>query len=224
MTNNLSFSRVLPRIVLSAGLIVAMVLIMGIPTSASAALLYRQLEEGMTGSDVSDLQTFLARDNTIYPQGLVTGFFGSLTKSAVSNFQARNGISTVGRVGPITLAAINAQMGGSGSTTGFDRQAPIIYTVSIGTSSSGATVNWNTSENASAIVYYSTNPIAMSEATANSSVTIYGTSLLVHSDLRTSHSASITGLQGNTTYYYVVYVKDANGNETITWPSTFRTS
>jgi len=69
----------------------------GLAFTANAATLTRQLELGMRGDDVSSLQTFLAQDVTIYPQGLVTGYFGSLTKSAVSNFQARNGISTVGR-------------------------------------------------------------------------------------------------------------------------------
>src|SRR6185436_11962914 len=79
-----------------------------LPLVASAATLDRQLEFGMSGSDVSTLQTFLALDTSIYPQGLVTGYFGPLTRAAVINFQAKNGIATVGRVGPITLVALNS--------------------------------------------------------------------------------------------------------------------
>jgi len=191
--------------------------------TASAATLYRQLELGMRGDDVSSLQTFLALDSTIYPQGLVTGYFGFLTKAAVSNFQIRNGISNVGRVGPITMAAINAQMNG-GNTVGFDRYAPSISLLSLSTTNTGVVLNWNTSENSSAIVYYSTSPLYMLEGSPTSSVTIGGSSFLVHTDLRSVHSASISGLQPNTTYHYVVYVKDGSGNESITWPSTFHTN
>ena len=51
----------------------ASLIIMSAPFLASADALYRQLSIGMSGSDVSSLQTFLATDSTIYPQGLVTG-------------------------------------------------------------------------------------------------------------------------------------------------------
>ena len=221
MKNITSFSKTSPRLLI--GVIMTSLLVIGVPFFASADTLTRQLEFGMSGADVSALQTFLAQDNTIYPQGLVTGYFGSLTKSAVSNFQSRNGIDTVGRVGPVTLAAINAQMN-SGSTVGFDRSAPMIGPVNITTGTTGATINWNTSENASAIVYYNTSPLSMLEAGPNTGVTISGLSLLVHNDLRSSHSANLTGLQQFTTYYYTVYVRDGSGNESVTWPSTFRTN
>ncbi|MEQ1561446.1 MAG: peptidoglycan-binding protein [Nitrospira sp.] len=201
---------------------VASLLMFGLALTASAATLTRQLELGMRGADVSDLQTFLAQDNTIYPQGLVTGFFGTLTQSAVSNFQSRNGIATVGRVGPVTIAAINAQMGGG--VSGLDRSSPFIYPLSINTSNSTATFNWSTSENSSAIIYYSTSPISMIEGSPTSSVTIGGNSFLVHADLRVSHTGTLTNLNPNTVYNYVVYVRDGNGNESITWPATFQTA
>jgi Putative peptidoglycan binding domain/Purple acid Phosphatase, N-terminal domain len=219
---NTGISRTTRVVVLSVfGL--ASIFMFSLAFTAEAASLYRQLQLGMSGNDVSDLQVFLAKDPSIYPQGLVTGYFGSLTRAAVSNFQARNGIAVVGRVGPITMAAINAQMN-SGSTVGVDRFAPVMSSVVISPSSNSSTINWNTSENASAIVYYSTSPISMLEASGNSAVTIGGSSLLVSADLRTSHSANLTSLSSNTLYYYVVYVRDASGNETVTWPATFRTN
>lgn len=192
------------------------------PILTSAAMLTRQLEIGMRGIDVSTLQTFLAQDRTIYPQGLVTGYFGSLTKSAVSNFQARNGISTVGRVGPQTLAVINAQMNGG---TVSNNTMRVIGQLSLSTSNNQATMSWNTSEGTTAAVYYGTNPLTLTEATDYSPFTITGGSVAVlNSDLRTSHSGTITGLNSNTNYYYVVYVKDAQGNESITLPATFQTT
>ncbi|MCL9971914.1 MAG: peptidoglycan-binding protein, partial [Candidatus Pacebacteria bacterium] len=60
--------------------------VVALPVLTFAATLERQLEVGMTGTDVSALQTYLAADPTLYPQGLVTGYYGFLTKSAVSNF------------------------------------------------------------------------------------------------------------------------------------------
>lgn len=202
---------------------VASLLMFSLAYTASAAALYRQLDLGMRGSDVSDLQIFLAQDNTIYPKGLVTGYFGTLTQEAVENFQSRNGISVVGRVGPITMAAINQQMN-TGITTGSDRAAPIITSLNVSTTNSSATLSWNTNENSSGVVYYSTSPLAMTEASPTTGVIIGGSSLSVNNSLQVSHSGTITGLQSNTTYYYVVYVRDGSGNENITWPSTFHTS
>lgn len=205
---------------LSVGIIAGALLVMGSPMVASAQMLTRQLQQGMSGADVSVLQTFLAKDATIYPQGLVTGYFGTLTTSAVSNFQVRNGIASVGRVGPVTMVAINQQM----NQTGTDRTSPAIYPVGVSVSSTGVNLNWNTNENSSSVIYYGTSPLSMTEGNANSGVTIGGSSILVHSDLRSSHAVSIGSLNPNTTYYYVVYVRDATGNESVTWPATFTTN
>lgn len=202
------------------------------------AALTNQLDLGERGSDVSELQSFLARDRAIYPEGLVTGYFGQLTKAAVERFQTAQGIVSqgtpvttgYGRVGPITMARINSLLGGwTGGSGGFsggaDKSSPSIYSLSLSTTNSSATFNWNTTENSSAVIYYGTSLIYMVEANANMGVTINSNwSLLVHSDLRTSHSANLTGLQPNTTYNYVVYVRDGSGNESLTWPATFRTN
>ena len=67
----------------------------------------RQLREGLSGEDVKLLQETLATDPSIYPQGLITGFFGPLTKAAVLKFQAKFGIDQIGEVGPQTRARIN---------------------------------------------------------------------------------------------------------------------
>jgi peptidoglycan hydrolase-like protein with peptidoglycan-binding domain len=64
----------------------------------------RNLSLGSQGSDVSDLQTMLSQDPSVYPSGAVTGYFGPLTAKAVVQFQEKNDIasSSAGYVGPLT--------------------------------------------------------------------------------------------------------------------------
>ncbi len=69
--------------------------------------LTRSLSLGMTSEEVKLLQEILATDPDIYPEGLVTGYFGPLTEKAVKKFQAKFGIEQVGNVGPKTLAKLN---------------------------------------------------------------------------------------------------------------------
>lgn len=64
----------------------------------------RSLSQGMSGDDVKLLQAALAADPDIYPEGLVTGYFGALTSKAVRKYQQKNGISAIGVVGPMTRA------------------------------------------------------------------------------------------------------------------------
>lgn len=61
--------------------------------------------------EVSCLQEFLKlKGSGIYPEGLVTGNFLSLTFSAVQRYQAQKGISQTGYFGPLTRTAVNAEM------------------------------------------------------------------------------------------------------------------
>ena len=75
------------------------------------------LKFGITNADVTKLQQFLANDSSIYPQGLVTGYFGPLTKQAVIHFQEKYASEILvplglthgtGFVGPATLRKLNA--------------------------------------------------------------------------------------------------------------------
>jgi peptidoglycan hydrolase-like protein with peptidoglycan-binding domain len=78
-------------------------------TPANAVCFTSDLQLGMTSSDVTSLQTVLAKDPAIYPEGLTTGYFGPLTLAAVKKFQAANNIITTGYVGPLTRGALNAK-------------------------------------------------------------------------------------------------------------------
>lgn len=75
---------------------------------AAAKVFSLQLRRGMTGDEVMSLQEFLAQYPDVYPEGLITGFFGALTENAVKRFQRKHGIDQVGQVGPATRARLHA--------------------------------------------------------------------------------------------------------------------
>lgn len=228
MINTMNFQKTASCLRARVGLFVVAAFIMATPVFASAETLYRQLDLGATGSDVSSLQTFLAQDAVLYPEGLVTGYFGSLSFSAVSRFQTRNGIASVGRVGPVTLAALNAQMGNTSSAVG-DVYAPVITSAYISTSNTSATVNWTTNDAAIGKLYYSTSPIQLRntfEQTGQNFVEPYVSGTLASFDgmQRSFQSVNIPGLSPNTTYYYLIEALDASNNSSITLPASFHTS
>jgi ABC-type transport system substrate-binding protein len=49
----------------------------------------RTLVVGSQGNEVTELQKCLAKDSEIYPDGTVSGYFGSKTKEAIINFQEK---------------------------------------------------------------------------------------------------------------------------------------
>ena len=82
-----------------------------IPTAQAATVsgcFTKTLQLGTTDAEVTTLQTILKGNATVYPEGLVTGYFGSLTEKAVKAFQTKYGIDSIGIVGPITRAKLNA--------------------------------------------------------------------------------------------------------------------
>lgn len=79
--------------------------------NTSCKSLDTNLSLGVSSSQVSCLQQFLKnQDASIYPEGLVTGFFGNLTKNAVVRFQTKYQIPVTGFVGPLTRAKINQML------------------------------------------------------------------------------------------------------------------
>lgn len=72
--------------------------------------LTRRLATGTQGEDVRALQILLALDHEVYPEGVITGFFGPLTTKAVMKFQKKHGIEQVGFVGPKTLKKLNEKL------------------------------------------------------------------------------------------------------------------
>ncbi len=113
--------------------------------SSSCPNIGRSLKRGARGDDVRRLQQFLARDVSVYPEGLATGYYGSLTEAAVKRWQAKYNIVSSGTpestgygvVGPRTAAAIAilcstgsyngipGPSGGSAPVGGFIQVTPV---------------------------------------------------------------------------------------------------
>ena len=194
--------------------------VFGAPGMVHAATIGRQLDLGMSGRDVTALQIFYAADSAIYPEGLITGYYGLLTQAATKRFQKKNNLEAVGRVGPITLSVLNGQMtqtqgGAEGNVnSGKDDSAPILGQETVRTSSSGATFTWMTNEPANArVLYGNTWPFLLETAP----------SVAAGGGLSTYQSVTVSGLPASTTMYYVLQSTDGSGNMNMTLGKPFTT-
>jgi len=75
------------------------------------ALLQSPLKIGSSGEDVKVLQAVLKQNKNIYPSGIVSGYYGQLTKEAVTNFQIVNDLPRTGEVDEATISKINENYG-----------------------------------------------------------------------------------------------------------------
>lgn len=78
-------------------------------TDAMLALT-QDLGLGAEGSEVELLQRILASDPELYPEGLVTGFFGPLTQAAVKRFEARYELDGDGELDVRARAVVNSML------------------------------------------------------------------------------------------------------------------
>jgi hypothetical protein len=77
----------------------------------NCAVFSRDLYYGINSNDVKCLQQFLANlGPEIYPEGLITGYYGPLTQAAVKRYQTFKGIITTGYFGPLTRAKANQEL------------------------------------------------------------------------------------------------------------------
>ena len=177
---------------------------------------------GSTGTNVSNLQTFLASNSDIYPSGRVTGYYGAETAAAVKQYQLSYGIAMLGNVGPATFASVNNTMS---SGYGIDVYGPTIYNTSVNASQSSATINWVATGYAYGKVYYSTSPFSVTEAVGNfTAPIILGGQNVSTAYASNNQSVTINNLQSSTTYYYIIQATDASGNVSITNTATFFTN
>lgn len=209
--------------IIRASLLSALGLLLLPAASFAATTISSSLSVGSTGADVTALQTFLSTDSSIYPEGLVTGYYGSLTQAAVTRFQARYGIDQVGVVGPVTRAKINALIASGGFGTGGvggpvttgDVSAPIMSGQNVSVSRNNASISWNTTEPSRNRVMYGTSwPFLYATAPSASDVTQFDTNANV----------TLTGLSPNTRYYFVPESVDGSGNIMWTVAQTFVTA
>jgi len=84
-------------------------------TGVNNFVFQKNLYFGIRGNDVLELQKLLAQDKEVYPEGITSGYFGTLTRKAVQNFQKKYGIVSSGSeqttgfglVGPKTRIKLN---------------------------------------------------------------------------------------------------------------------
>lgn len=69
---------------------------MSIGVSASGDVFIEPIAPGLTNKSVELLQKVLATDPSVYPKGLITGYFGDLTKEALMNFQVKYKLPVTG--------------------------------------------------------------------------------------------------------------------------------
>ena len=199
---------------------VASFAITGVVSALTYETINTQLDEGEKNQDVTRLQTFIRDNPSIYPEGLVTGYYGSLTKRAVIRFQSQYGIAQVGRVGPATRDKMNDLINGGGWTV-QDMAGPFISNMTYGVSSNSLTFTFNTSEPTTAKVVYHTNRLMFNEGDMNSNGfgPIGGFVVSSGSGQSFSHSIMLPNLVNNTNYYYTVIATDASGNVSVWGPN-----
>lgn len=208
-------------------------MLFAVPYTVSAQMtstftpLTAQMSLGSRGINVTNLQSFLASIPTIYPEGLVTGYYGALTVKAVKAFQIQYGIESVGRVGPMTLLKMNSLIMGGSQVN--DMRGPWIQMASTmpQVTQNSVSFSWNTDESTTGVVYYDKSPVSFNEGDINSVGFGPRTGFTAHADttLRNSHMVTISNLTPNTTYYYTVAARDAAGNVSVFNPNgTFRTN
>jgi peptidoglycan hydrolase-like protein with peptidoglycan-binding domain len=197
----------------------AVLLGVGAQGALAAGSINSQMGMGSRGLDVSNLQDFLASNSMIYPESMVTGYFGQLTSKAVANFQVAYDLPAVGRVGPLTLATLNRVMAAG---RGIDISGPVMSAHSIQLSPRQAIINWSTSESASSKVFFDTRPITTMEASQSFAEPSFNAAYVtVSSTLMNNQSITIQNLVPNTKYYYIAESTDASGNVSVSPQGTF---
>jgi len=88
-----------------------------------------------------------------------------------------------------------------------DNVAPTVSNIVTAVSTSSANVSWNTNEQATSRVYYSTSSAITSTSSTN---------FIENLTLKVSHLLSIAGLLPDTVYYFIIRSVDGSGNATTT--------
>lgn len=112
--------------------------------------------------------------------------------------------------------------GGSTDPIGMGGIAPTISGVNVVAGRNTATINWNTNQNAKGIVYISTTRLTTYER--EHSVDVSGATVMTDSNFRTTQNVAVSNLQANTTYYYMIYTTNSQGDVSVTVPTTFQTT
>jgi peptidoglycan hydrolase-like protein with peptidoglycan-binding domain len=209
--------------------ITAIVFVSFVGIHSAHAMISSQLDLGSTGSDVTELQTYLSSSPNLYPAKLVTGFFGPLTQAGVQMFQTEQNIVSsgspettgYGRVGPMTILRLNALNGASQPLT--SNQAPIISVITVNSGQTSATLSWITSSQTRGQVFYDTASLIYNEATGPQQQPYVSGAWVYENSASFSHTITLVNLRANTTYHFLVRSTDVQGNMTMIPQESFTT-
>lgn len=95
------------------------------------------LSRGDENTEVEKLQKFLAKDPRVYPEGIVSGYYGRLTELAVQRYQCAQGIVCTGTAqstgygvaGPKTRATLKRSCTGADANEAVERDLVVTPTV-----------------------------------------------------------------------------------------------
>ena len=119
------------------------------------------LKVGSRGADVSTLQSFMASGKDIYPSGLVTGYFGALTKNAVIQLQLAYDLVADGIAGLNTRNKVNSVIA---IGQGMDVSAPIVYNLTVSPSGRNEYFTFTSNELVKTTIFYDVNPISWTDS------------------------------------------------------------
>ncbi|HTK33415.1 MAG TPA: peptidoglycan-binding domain-containing protein [Candidatus Paceibacterota bacterium] len=102
--------------------------------------LYAGLADSPTDHSVFQLQTYLK--SVGYLSAIPNGYFGPATFAGVKQFQTAHGISSTGRVGPLTRSALRLVTCTAAATTPVQTSSPVTIT----SPASGSTITIGTTE------------------------------------------------------------------------------
>jgi len=63
-------------------------------------------DEDSNGNDIKIYQSILAHDRTVYPRGIVSGYYGSLSTDATKRFQSKYGLTVTGNFDTATKQVV----------------------------------------------------------------------------------------------------------------------
>ncbi len=170
--------------------------------------LYASVSDATTGGQVTYLQKFLAADSLIYPEGLVTGYFGPATEKAVQRWQGRNGVVTAGTpsttgfglVGSLTRDAIKKLCTGVGAVT----TPPPSTVIAPSLNSAWATIDSFTADSlAPTIPGSASGVVSVTLSLVNNGVVAYTSGPLMVTNGKWSHTVTSALAEGT----YVMHVR-----------------
>lgn len=156
-------------------------------------LLINSLAKGTRSDEVKTLQTLLAKNSRIYPEGYITGYYGVLTSAAVERFKNAHAVPS------IFVESIST---------------PRIFGIAATNTPTTMTIVWKTDVPTSAKIWWgSPGPLDSERMTPVSTFALS----------KDHSAKFVGGIFSSTTYAFIIAVSDADGNTSTTTEQIYLT-